>query len=256
MRIGAQVPLLLLLSLFLSGAVGEESVTTTDSTDSAVRQAPDFRSIKDRAIRKGAFINYVTSQARPILHRIERERTILLSLYLRYRSGESLSSEEQQWVFELAQIRKVKKFSSDSEESWSELLMRTDGIPLSLIIAQAALESAWGTSRFAREGNNYFGIWCFQPGCGMVPNRREEGATHEVEQYPDLRAGIENYIYILNTRSAFEELRRLRHQQRLNLLTPSGTFVLRGLGLYAKDGEEYMSLIEKIISQNRLGQYD
>ncbi len=226
------------------------------STETNHRQIPDFRSIKDRTIRKRAFIQTITEHARPILHRIEKERTVLLSLYLRYRSGDELTSEEQRWILELATIRKVTKFDSDNEKRWTELLRRTDGIPLSLIIAQGALESAWGTSRFAREGNNYFGIWCFKPGCGMVPVRRDEGATHEVEKYPDLTAAIEKYIHILNTRSAFEELRVLRHQQRLNLLTPSGTFLLKGLGLYAKNGEEYMTLVEKIITQNRLGQYD
>ncbi|MBT3197805.1 MAG: glucosaminidase, partial [Gammaproteobacteria bacterium] len=64
------------------------------------------------------------------------------------------------------------------------------------------------------------------------------------------------YIHILNTRSAFEALRKLRHQQRSNLLSPSGTLLLKGLDLYARNGEHYMSLLEKIISQNQLGQYD
>ncbi len=254
--------LLISASLLLGSAVAAEPPTDNGAAeqnskaDSGQGQIPDFSSIKDRAIRKRAFIQTITEQARPILHRIEKERTILLSLFLRYRSGDELTSEEQRWILELAKIRKVKQFDSDKEEKWTELLKRTDGIPLSLIIAQGALESAWGTSRFAREGNNYFGIWCFKPGCGMVPNRRDEGATHEVEQYPNLSGAIEKYIHILNTRSAFEELRVLRHQQRLNLLTPSGTFLLKGLGLYAKNGEEYMALVEKIITQNMLGQYD
>ncbi|MBC8520296.1 MAG: glucosaminidase domain-containing protein [Gammaproteobacteria bacterium] len=245
----------LLLSASVLATPVENIQPALDSTDNS-GSAPDFGSIKDRSIRKSAFISYMASQARPIIHKIGKERTVLLSLYLRYRSGDSLNDKEQSWVLELAKVQGLHKFNSDNEESWSELLKRTDIIPLSLLMAQGALESAWGTSRFAREGNNYFGIWCFTPGCGMVPKQRNEGATHEVESYVSMKAAIEKYIYILNTRPAFEELRNLRHQQRLNLLTPSGTILLKGLGLYAKNGAEYMELVKKIIRQNGLGQYD
>lgn len=245
----------LLLSASVFAAPVEEAHPTSNATDN-LRHTPDFSSIKDISIRKSAFINFMASQARPIIHRIGKERTILLSLYLRYRSGDSLTDKEQSWVLELAKIQGMSEFNSDSEENWSELLKRTDIIPLSLLIAQGALESAWGTSRFARDGNNYFGIWCFTPGCGIVPKQRNKGATHEVESYPSMKTAIEKYIHILNTRPAFEELRNLRHQQRLNLLTPSGSILLKGLGLYAKNGAEYMMTIKKIIRQNNLGEYD
>jgi len=251
--IAAVAALLFSASIF---AAPTENVQTSKDSPSTINRAPDFIKIKDRAIRKTAFINYMVSKARPVLHRIEKERTVLLSLYLRYRSGDSLTSKEQRWVLELAKIRDLNKFDSDSEESWISLLKRTDIVPISMLVAQGALESAWGTSRFAREGNNYFGVWCLKPGCGMVPKQRDESATHEVESYPNLKEAIEKYIHILNTRPAFKELRNLRHQQRLNLLTPSGTTLLKGLGLYAKNGAEYMELIKKIIRQNNLGQYD
>jgi len=247
---------LILWSCFTPASAQESNPLTSTIEDSAAKPTPDFQSIKNLSIRKQSFIRHLESQARPLLHALERERTILLSHYLRYRSGDPLSSEEQQWVLRLAQSRNLKTFDSDDEPTWIALIKRTDVVPLSLLMAQAAIESAWGTSRFAREGNNYFGIWCNRPGCGMVPHQRADGATHEVERYPDLQAAIEKYLLILNTRSAFEAFRNLRYQQRLNLLTPSGTFVLNGLGLYAKNGEEYMALLEKIIHQNQLAQYD
>lgn len=217
---------------------------------------PDFNSIKDSKIRKQAFIRLITKVARPILHSIEKKRTILLGLYLRYRTGDPLTDSEQQWILRLAKHLELKQFDSEKNSSWIELLKRTDTIPLSLLIAQAAIESAWGTSRFAREGNNYFGIWCSRPGCGIVPKQRAKGANHEVERYPNVTLGIRKYIHILNTRDAFEPLRKLRHQQRVSLLSPTGTMLLRGLDRYAEHGETYMDSLEKIIRQNQLALLD
>lgn len=255
-----------LLSLLVCGSVAAFDLPTGDDlstlasnqvqTHKSEVPVPDFKSIKDPNIRKRAFINLITKMARPILHSVEKKRTILLGLYLRYRAGDPLSHDEQQWILKLAQHLEVKTFDSDLHDQWLILIKRTDSIPLSLLIAQAALESAWGTSRFAREGNNYFGIWCSRPGCGIVPKQRAEGATHEVERYSNVTMAVRKYIHILNTRSAFKELRKLRHQQRVSLLSPSGTMLLKGLGKYAKNGGEYMESLEKIIRQNQLALLD
>lgn len=266
-------PLFTLLSLFIGGfcignvsafelPTAEQLSTTANSTLDAQKlkksqkPIPDFRKIKDPKIKKSAFIKTITKEARPILYTLEKQRTILLGLYLRYRSGDPLSDDEQQWVLKLARHMEIKGFDSDVHKSWLQLIKRTDTIPLSLLIAQAAIESAWGTSRFAREGNNYFGIWCSRPGCGIVPKQREEGATHEVERYSNISNAIRKYIHILNTRPAFKELRTLRHQQRVSLLSPTGTMLIKGLGRYAKNGSEYMETLRKVIRQNRLGLYD
>jgi Bax protein len=61
-----------------------------------------------------------------------------------------------------------------------QLLQRVDTIPPALVLAQAANESAWGTSRFAQMGNNLFGEWTFKPGTGLVPAGRPAGETYEV----------------------------------------------------------------------------
>lgn len=263
-------PLTTLLALVIGSAyignvcafelpTAEQLSTTATSTLSAKKTQnpiPDFRKIKDPKIKKSAFINTITREARPILYTIGKQRTILLGLYLRYRSGDPLSDDEQQWVLKLARHMEVKDFDSDIRKSWIQLIKRTDAIPLSLLIAQAAIESAWGTSRFAREGNNYFGIWCSSPGCGIIPRQRAEGATHEVESYPTVGNAVRKYIHILNTRPAFKELRTLRHQQRASLLSPTGSMLIKGLGRYAKNGSEYMETVRKVIRQNQLGLYD
>ena len=165
--------LYLTLGLLLSPASAQERENLSLASEELTsKPTPDFQNIKNIPIRKQAFIRHLANQARPLLHKLEKERTILLSHYLRYRSGDPLSAGEQQWVLGIAKSRNLKKFDSDDESTWVALIKRTDIVPLSLLIAQGAIESAWGTSRFAREGNNFFGIWCNRPGCGMVPAKR------------------------------------------------------------------------------------
>ena len=94
------------------------------------------------------------------------------------------------------------------------LLRRVDKIPASLALAQAANESAWGASRFAQDGKNFFGQWCYKDGCGIVPRRRVEGATYEVRSFESVMDSVESYIHNLNTFPNYQMLRRIRQQLR------------------------------------------
>ncbi|MFM9673737.1 glucosaminidase domain-containing protein, partial [Streptomyces galilaeus] len=81
-------------------------------------------------------------------------------------------------------------------------LRRVDIIPKELALMQAANESAWGTSRFARIGLNFFGQWCYSQGCGMIPNRRNSGAAHEVAAFKSVRDAVSSYFKNINTHAA------------------------------------------------------
>ena len=84
----------------------------------------------------------------------------------------------------------LSQFASD-QDIINELILRVDVIPVSLALAQAANESAWGTSRFALEGNNVFGQWCYKKGCGIVPAERRSGATHEVKSFTSVERSVQ-----------------------------------------------------------------
>ena len=88
-------------------------------------------------------------------------------------SDEALSRADRRFLAGLVDRYEIDT-SASSEDQRAELMVRLDTVPMSLALTQAAMESAWGTSRFAREGNNLFGQWCYQPGCGIVPKRRGE----------------------------------------------------------------------------------
>ncbi len=133
-----------------------------------------------------------------------------------------------------------------------ELLLRVDSIPASLIMAQAAKESGWGTSRFARLGNNLFGQQCFTPGCGFVPERRAAGRSHEVARYHSVNEAVRAYMFNLNTHQRYAQFRALRHKQRRAGMALSGTVLAQGLTAYSERGERYVSEIVAMIRHNQL----
>ena len=133
-----------------------------------------------------------------------------------------------------------------------ELLVRVDIIPVSLALAQAANESAWGTSRFAREGNNIFGQWCFDEGCGLVPGQRADDASHEVRSFSSVEASVRAYFRNLNTNPTYEYLRELRAQMRMKGKPLDSRALAQGLLRYSERGHVYISELYDIIRVNDL----
>ena len=83
-------------------------------------------------------------------------------------------------------------------------------VNIELLIAQAALESAWGTSRFAREGNNLFGIRTYDLREPHMLPWKDKPQKWGVKVFKHECDSVENYINILNNGSAFENYRQLR----------------------------------------------
>jgi Bax protein len=129
-------------------------------------------------------------------------------------------------------------------------------IPPSLVLAQAANESAWGTSRFARRGNNLFGQWCFSQGCGLVPRGRVEGASHEVASFSSPYRSVRSYIQNLNRHPTYQLLRDIRLKARNRDDIASGPSLAAGLLGYSERGEDYVEEIRNMIRHNNLDYYD
>jgi Bax protein len=130
-----------------------------------------------------------------------------------------------------------------------------DTIPASLVLAQAANESAWGTSRFARQGKNVFGIWCFRDGCGKVPNARAPGKRHEVASFDSVQDGVSYYLLLLNTHPAYAQLRSLRDEKRRVDEKPTGATLAEGLLRYSERGGAYVRELQAMIRVNQLQRY-
>jgi Bax protein len=157
---------------------------------------------------------------------------------------------------DLSQKYKLEVSSPPVLADLLNLLHRVDVIPPSLAMAQAANESAWGKSRFATEGNNYFGQWCFSKGCGLVPAGRPEGARYEVREFDNPQASVESYVLNINRHNAYKGLREIRSRLRAKGETPNGHDLADGLLRYSERGEHYVEELRAMIRVNRLAEND
>ena len=156
---------------------------------------------------------------------------------------------EKKWL-----EKKYKQYGVNSRDL-SVLKIRMDEIPTSLAIAQAAKETGWGTSRFAQEGNALFGQWTWS-GEGLKPKKAEEGKGHKVMKFNVLQASVRAYQRNLNTHSTYKDFRKARAEFR-DLNKPLDSIELSThLNKYAETGNQYVEVLQKIITQNKLKDFD
>lgn len=134
----------------------------------------------------------------------------------------------------------------------TKLHKRIDVVPVGLVLAQAANESGWGTSRFSREVNNLFGEWTYKAGQGVVPRKRSDGARHFVRRFEDLRASVRSYMHNINTGRAYRPLRELRARMRREGRKLDPLLLATGLKRYSSRGETYVAEIQAMIQGNGL----
>jgi len=183
---------------------------------------------------------------------IQAERNFLLKMLEKTATGQEMSHRQRETMQSLAE--KYRVFAA-AEQTLQKLLSNVDTVPESLVLAQAANESAWGTSRFARNGNNFFGIWCFKVGCGEVPKARDTGKIHEVARFRSAQDGVEYYLLTINRHPAYQKLRDLRHELRMQNKALNGATLAEGLIKYSERGLPYVREIQAMISTNQLEQF-
>lgn len=132
------------------------------------------------------------------------------------------------------------------------LLDRVDIVPVALVLAQAAQESGWGTSRFALEGNNLFGIWTWDTDQGSVPVNRPGDANHLVRVYPDVQTSVRAYLHNINIGFAYVDFRDLRAQMRANGKPLDALQLAGALNRYSITGDAYIENIRAMIRNNEL----
>jgi Bax protein len=150
--------------------------------------------------------------------------------------------------------RRFKEYKIEDQDL-AKLKMRMDIIPVSLAIAQAANESGWGTSRFALEGNALFGQWTWSKK-GISPKNKDPDQSHKILQFQILKASVRAYKNNLNTHNAYQEFREARAKLRQNEDRIDGLELAKYLKNYAAIGEKYVTIIEGIIENNSLTDFD
>lgn len=216
----------------------------------AVEPLPaDYAAIEDVQTRKSVFFRVLLPLVLAENARVLRQREQLEAIARQESPAED--SQEGRFLRQLMDEYRVPGDPADPE-SRAELLRRVDMIPVALVLAQAANESGWGTSRFARLGNNLFGVWTFRPGAGIVPAARAEGETHELRVFDSLRASVRDHLHNLNIGHAYGELRELRAQFRAQGGTLDSLVLAGGLARYSSRGADYIGELQAIIRANHL----
>ena len=213
---------------------------------------PDFASIRDVKQKKQTFFDFLQPFIDSKNAEILKQRDVLLNIVDTIVSGTALDFRDKYFLRELSRIYEMPTEDVLNLNYLQRLLWRVDVIPPSLVLAQAANESAWGTSRFAKEGYNFFGQWCYTQGCGLVHNRRRVSAIHEVKSFSSIEEAVNAYFMNINTFPSYQFLRLIRQDLRQNKQTIDGISLAEGLGSYSERGEGYVQELRVLINNNKL----
>jgi uncharacterized FlgJ-related protein len=195
---------------------------------------------------------------------VERER--LKAIVLNGANRGNPGTEDAAWLLDLAVRYRVIKVEDENEpvlpgrdelgELMNELLLRVDTIPASLALGQGAYESGYGTSRFALEGNSFFGQWTYG-GKGMQPReKRAAKGNYGVAAYTWPLDSVRSYMMNLNTHRAYSELRQRRADLRERGEKVTGAELAKSLDHYSERGEAYVKTLTGMMRVNELDAAD
>ncbi|MDC1130637.1 glucosaminidase domain-containing protein [Pelagibacteraceae bacterium] len=205
----------------------------------------DLDELQNTRLKKETFIKIVLPLVVAENERILADRKKLKTILKKKKT----SDLEKQWLRQKLLEYKVKKGNME------ELVRRIDIIPTSIALAQAAKESGWGTSRFALEGNALFGQWTWSDN-GIAPLNRENDKSHKILKFPILRASVKAYQNNLNTHKSYSNFRNKRLNMREKNKDIIGLELTETLKNYAQTGSEYIKILNQIIRQNRLADFE
>jgi Bax protein len=205
----------------------------------------EIKKIENTSKRKELFIQIVLPLIIKENNSIRIDRKKLFSILNKSKN----TNAEKNW------LEKKFKMYGVLNKDLSTLKVRMDEIPVSIAIAQAAKETGWGTSRFAQEGNALFGQWTWL-GEGIKPAGADTNSTHKVMKFKVLQASVKAYHRNLNTHSSYREFRSVRAELRDKRRPLNSLILSEYLDKYAETGKEYVEILQKIIKQNNLTDFD
>lgn len=219
-----------------------------------VRQMPaDLDAMPNVGSRKRLFFKIMLPLVLLANNEILLERQQLLDLETQFVENGSLSAADQLVISDMAARYRLDLDAVALADAFTILRRRIDVIPVDLALAQAANESAWGTSRFTRVANNLFGQWTFIRGQGIVPDSRPEGESYEIRQFDTIFDSVRGYANNLNSHHAYSDFRRLRAEHKQEKAALDGISLAEGLLSYSIRGEDYVREIQAMIRHNNLG---
>ena len=205
----------------------------------------EIKKIENANERKNLFIQIILPLVIKENQNIKLNRIKLFSILNKSKN----TRLEKKWL-----KKKFKQYGVVNNDI-ATLKIRMDQVPVSMTIAQAAKETGWGTSRFAQEGNALFGQWTWS-GNGIKPAAADNNTTHKVMKFKVLQASVKAYQRNLNTHSSYKEFRGARAEMRDEGKKLDSLILTEYLDKYAETGKEYVRILQQIIRQNQLKDFD
>ena len=205
----------------------------------------EIKMIENVQKRKDLFIQIILPLVIKENNNIRLDRKKLFSILNKSKN----TRIEKVWL-----LKKFKQYGVVNKDL-STLKVRMDEVPISMAIAQAAKETGWGTSRFALEGNALFGQWTWS-GEGIKPAGADDDSTHKIMKFKVLQASVKAYQRNLNTHNSYKEFRSARAELRDRGKKLDSIFLSQYLDRYAETGKKYVKILQLIIKQNQLTDFD
>ena len=184
---------------------------------------------------------------------MDREKLEIIKLSLN--NNKTLPKPDLVFLEKISKKYRLKTDKKFKYQIVNELLDLVDIIPSSIVVAQAANESGWGTSRFAREFNALFGEYTYDFSKGVVPLAREDGKKYLVKSFDSIDKSVQSYFNNLNSHYAYADFREVRKVMRRKNNFSNLKLLVEELGSYAED-KNYIKTINSIIYVNKLDQFD
>jgi Bax protein len=168
--------------------------------------------------------------------------------------GRSNQNNDRASLEKWAYLYDIKITDQDNDTLTRQLLRRADVIPVPIALAQAAIESGWGTSRFAIKGNALFGQWAWRDDAGLRPLTPTNDRA-VVRSFGTLSGSVRAYIHNLNTHPYYENFRNARAALYDRPKEKKTKVLVKHLDRYAEIGPVYVTKLENLIRTNQFGRY-
>lgn len=193
------------------------------------------------------FVDSIVRAAQFSNSKIQKHRKNLLKVQNYFKEKKKLRGVYKHWFSQLSEKYHVNEINLEDtilvQQALDELNLRVQIVPVRLTLAQAILESSWGESRFAKEGNAYFGIHCYSAGCGIKFGSKNSKVY--VKSYRSMQESVEDYMHFLNIKPGQKNFRLSRQvyfeSEKRDILQ-----LARGLDSYSEIGSNYQKILRSL----------
>jgi Bax protein len=197
------------------------------------------------------FLNRIKTLIDKKNHTLTQKKQLVINLFQQHKGSFAWRANQDPLIIPLCTQYKVncKKLSNDKIHH--QLLLKVNTIPTPLVLAQAILESNWGSSRFYQQGHNLFGMHCYRKGCGILP-RGKTTTYFEVTRYDNDTQSINAYFKTINTNPLYQEFRQSRKQITATNQLIQAHKLVRTLHPYSELKGQYTNILKNLMRCNRM----